>query len=320
MDINRLNKFFWWLYRKPSGSFCDKFDSESKQAINEDVKKVLNKEFYEVITIDGLKAFVEWHPSIPVLIDVVKSREHNVAFKNRYASNDEDFEFTATKTYEEAVELLLKGWPTILPELENQINTNIYNYNISKKSTLHNSVVGYCPNVPNALMNLPNSMFFRELDKVENKTLHIVYCNSVGCTESTKNIIRAGSILLSAIKILELQKISVRLDLCFYSGIERTYRQCICNLIKMKDYDEQLDLLKLSFPLAHPSMLRRIGFASAETIPGPTLDFPNYGRVMTLEEHRKILHLHEDIIILNVDYVNSNSVDRLITLFKEWVG
>lgn len=318
MNINCLNKFFWWLYRKSSSSdsFLNEFDSESKQAINAEVKRVLNREFYEAVTVEGLQAFVEWYPSIPVLIDVVNNRKHNVAFKYKNASREESFEFTNTQTYEEAVRLLLKGWPTILAELQDKISTNVYNYNISKKSTLHNSVVGYCPNVPNALMNLPNSMFFRELDKIENKTLHIVYCNSVSCNESTENIIKAGSILLSAIKILELQKISIRLDLCFFGGIERSGRQCICCMIKMKDYNEQLDLLKLSFPLAHPSMLRRIGFSAAETIPGPTIDFPNYGRVMTLEEHSKILHLHEDIIVLNVDYVNYNSIDNLIKYLK----
>ena len=52
------------------------------------------------------------------------------------------------------------------------------------------------------------------------------------------------------------------------------------------------------------------------------LETPTYGEVWL---ENKLLtpvdpYLHEDIIILNVDYVNSNSVDRLITLFKEWVG
>lgn len=332
LERNRLSKFFWWVYGE-GGSSSDSSTnnpsskdlkrekklkhSKSTDELDKETDKQLNSENVKVVQVNNAVVHVEWFPSIPVLLNTVKLRKNNKCFGT--SSHDTDLStlnFTGTNSYEEAECLCLNGWEHPLKNLEVKVNDEMYKYAVSKKSNLRNTVAGYCPNVPNALMNLPNSMFIREYDRVENKVLHITYCMAVNYKTTTSQLINAGSKLLAAIKILELQHVSISLDLCFYSSINDEETEGIFNLLNVKNYGEQLDLLKLSFPLIHPSMFRRIGFASAETSSGPTTYFSRYGHAPSIYEHKEALNLDDNSIVLNVEYLENQTIENILRILK----
>lgn len=332
LERSKLSKFFWWVYGEGGSSNDSSTNNPSSKdlkreknlkhskatdELDKETDKQLNSENVKVTQIGKTTVHVEWFPSIPVLLNTIKLRKNNDCFGT--SSHDTDpptRSFTGTNSYEESERLCLNGWEYPLKNLEVKVSDEMYKYEVSRKSNLRNTVAGYCPNVPNALMNLPNSMFIREYDRVENKVLHITYCMSVSYKATTSQLINAGSKLLAAIKILELQHVSISLDLCFYSSINHEETEGIFNLLNVKNYGEQLDLLKLSFPLIHPSMFRRIGFASAETSPGPTEYFRGYGHAPSIYEHRLALNLDNNSIVLNVEYLENYSIENVLKILK----
>jgi hypothetical protein len=72
----------------------------------------------------------------------------------------------------------------------------------------------------------------------------------------------------------------VRLDVAIFmsNGDCSNFNKGIFGGFVAKDYKQPLDLLKLSFPVTHPSMFRRIGFRFMETMPNSNSRYTNYGR------------------------------------------
>lgn len=342
MQGNNLSDFFWWVFSvgnsnspntntaagggSSNNGKCQQTvdtpeDPSSDDVIESIVQQAMEGDFIEVSKVGKANCYTEWHPSIPAMLETFRRRKHNKSFEGRNSSHGGNRGFTGTDSYAEAERLCLCGCPELLESLDSALESVMYEYNMSKKSLLQNTVVGYCPNVPNALMNLPNSMFLRELARTESKTLHIVFCNSVSCGESTENMTRAGVQLLAAINILELKNYSIRLDICFDGAHDVEYNDEVgeyaCNLIKIKDFGEPLDLLKLSFPIAHPSMARRIGFAALETMPTIKAYYRAYGRPMSIEEYKECLNLHKDIIVLDVRSLKYNTIQETLKLISD---
>lgn len=322
-----LSRYLWWLFVEGGSSNdsdgssdeTEPKESQSQKEIDKQVEDALKGKFSEEVIRNGYRYLVEWYPSIPAMLEIIKKRPHNDYFKDKNSSHEEGFErteFMGTSSYKEAEELCLYGYEPAVKFLEEKMEDIICQYNLAKKSHLHESVIGYAPNVPKVLMNLPDSMIFRELDKVESRTLHIVFCNTVTAREKTSNMKQAGVRLLAVIKILEMEKINVRLDICFDSAHSTNSREAVFNILRLKDYDEQLDLLKLSFPLVHPSMARRIGFAAIETFPGIKGEYDHYGLTMEIGKHREALELHDNIIVFNVDSLNQYHIEQIIQDLK----
>ena len=64
--------------------------------------------------------------------------------------------------------------------------------------------------------------------------------------------------------------------------------------VKIKDYNETLDLQRLSFPIAHPSMFRRFGFRVTESVEGlKSTNWPyGYGRSIETDQEQMLDYLH----------------------------
>ena len=98
------------------------------------------------------------------------------------------------------------------------------------------------------------------------KVVSLVYAPDANCGTSADTFIKAGIVVLNIVNRLEMNGIRVNLKIAAYdaSGRRDSYAGCY---ITIKDYREQLDLKKIAFPIAHPSMLRRLGFKWIETFP-----------------------------------------------------
>lgn len=218
--------------------------------------------------------------SIQSLLSTIESRPNNEVMKDNHSSEKtSDAEWSGTKSYDEAKSLLRNGYTDILPQIKEsmKISSSLYQnhfVNIPRKRP-ENSVVGFTPNVPNAIQNLPQSMINIKNIPQKRKALEVIYFNIGSYGEETSHFIDAGVALLTAINILEARGLSVKINLSFMAA--RKADEMTCPVLTIKDYGQKLDLQKICFPIAHPSMLRRIGFKYLETCPELTEEDFAYG-------------------------------------------
>ena len=224
----------------------------------------------------------EHFKSIHQLLGVLNSRPNNSVMANEDSSQSGSYDFTGSHSYEEAVQLFREGYKEILPKIMSKMKRMEKDlsseFQFTKKIRPQNSIEGVVPNVPNAILGLPQSMIDMKRFPQKQKTLNIIYEMGANCGTNKELFINAGVVLLTAIKILETRRISVKLTLGFMAG--KANKQGNFPTVDLKDYGQRLDLQKLCFPLAHPSMFRRIGFKWLETNPDITdKDFRfGYGR------------------------------------------
>lgn len=270
----------------------------------------------------------EHFKSINEMMDVLDHRPNSSAMAGCSSSSTEgNKSWYGTSSYEEASRLIRTGYTEIMPMIKEGLSANAKL--ISKQFSMtdvrrpKNLPIGFIPNVPNAILNLPNSMIDIEMHPQKRKTIHIIYVMAGSCGTSAEMWIKAGIALLTAIKIVERRGISVRIDSSFYCGSsgfgEGT--ETIMGSVTVKNYGQPLDLQKLCFPLANPSMFRRVGFKFLETTPIlKNKSFRGgYGRGFEADEDRikKELETDKDYMLSGQWIKNHNySVQEILDYLK----
>lgn len=208
---------------------------------------------------------LEIYPSIASLINACKTRPVNDVFKKEsYLSSEYGTKkFTKTESLAEAYDLLENGWQTPLKDFK-AVKASA---GVSPKRTVKADVIGHAPLVPAAIQGLPNSMLRTRKVMQKVKSVEIVYSSNVSCKIPASRLQEIGKELLACVKRLELSGVRVRLTLLTFSSRSHNKQHAICG-VKLKDYSENLNLQKLTFPLVHASMFRRIGFKWLETCEG----------------------------------------------------
>ena len=264
------------------------------------------------------KIYLEVFSTITSMIYTLDHRNDNEVMIGLRQSYTNGYDFTGSNSYEEAREIYRKGYTKILPEVREKVKSLVVKYNNdnTNKSSINNDVVGYVPNVPNALMNLPFSMIHRKPCPRRTKTLHIIYFmnGSFGVTADVFK--KSGIVLLAAIQIIEKRRIDVMLEVGFFCGYGDT--EVLGGVVKVKDYQEKLNIQKLCFPIAHPSFFRRFGFRFVETFPAleDTYFKDGYGCSMNLDSLQKCFTFKDkNAIILNailIDRELNSDVEKLV--------
>ena len=189
--------------------------------------------------------------------------------------------FTGTTSIEEALELLKSGWEEGANKIEKGLKESM-KVNSTQASTRQRSVydvVGGNCSVPRYLQGVPTSMIRQVKVPVKEKTtdINIDICFSAGTTK--EDMIRNCIEQLQKVVNLENSGIRTNIYVCRLSGdygeIAEMIRICV------KKSTERLNVTKLAFPCAHPSMLRRLAFAFDERCPELPKDWCyGYGSVM----------------------------------------
>lgn len=217
------------------------------------------------------KTIVKEHfKSLELFIDTMQERPLNAVFHGREndlsSQRDEtkrEVKFSGVNNYAEAMEILKKGYKDPLEKMKKAI-LKIGQKENNKRPRLYNDFVGFAPNVPNHLMNLPITMINREKTAPKNKTIHLVYSFCAAAKTSTDDMIKGGVNFIGLVNSLEKQGYRVKIDICFTGVADKAAAAFTVNL---KEYGQQINLLKLAFPLVHPAMLRRLSFKWLETTP-----------------------------------------------------
>lgn len=252
--------------------------------------------------------------SIHKLLKILDKRDNNSIMSSKHSSQEHgDASWYGTKSYSDAIKLFEKGYSDILDDLKTEIKKTekLQCNNISiRKSRPKNAVAGFVPNVPNAIRGLPESMILIDKTPKKIKAIEIIY-NMHGCaSEDTDFFIKSGAVLLSAINLIEKMGVQVKLTAGFFSA--RCDDEITFPTVVVKHYNQPLDLLKLCFPLAHPSMFRRIGFKYLETCPELTdrCWSHGYGHTCDLDILKKEIYPDNDkIFLLDNHWIRENDYD-----------
>ena len=212
-----------------------------------------------------MNIITEEFSNISNLIDALEQRQVNKVFSHdsldsQKIENGKD-PWSGTKTYSDAVHLLAYGYDDILEQIKTSLNVPVRN--IENARIPRNDVVGYLPNVPNALQGLPNSMINIKTVKKSAKVINLIYAPVANASFDPDTFITNGVKILNAINTLELNGIRVNLKIAF--KFSRCGSEHVLATVSVKHESEQLNIKKICFPIAHPAMLRRIGFKWLET-------------------------------------------------------
>lgn len=216
------------------------------------------------------KDLCEHFNSIASLMKALESRKNNEAMQGENCSRTGSEDFTGTKSYKEALNLLENGWTEKLEEVKQKFKTAVSSNAEASKDRVRptTGVVGYAPCVPNAIRGLPNSMIATERVPQKVKAVSLIYGTTVLGSFESDDLMKCGVTIMQIVNSLELQGYRVKLVQELYASEGSIDTATM--LVDLKDYRQPLDLKKLCFPMIHTSMFRRIGLKWIETVPDLT--------------------------------------------------
>lgn len=135
--------------------------------------------------------------SIYSLLNTINNRENNSFMRNEDSSQERgNEEWSGTSSYEEAQSLLIHGYEDPVKNIKSSLAKNkkltSKIYNSIPKPIVQNRVVGFVPNVPNALKGLPESMITLEKLHKKRKTISIIYATGGSCGVESDVLASAG--------------------------------------------------------------------------------------------------------------------------------
>ena len=232
---------------------------------------------------DNLKINFNKFNTINEFISYVKNGKKTKDWEEEYSHNN-NYNFSMTRTLEEAYELCQNGWDEGAKKISDKIN-ECKNVQVSTKKNFQRyiDVVGFQAIVPNYLNGIPKQMMNSRLIVKKDKIINLYKNLTYNANVSTDQMIDEGVKCLELVKILENQGHRVNIFALFSSlGESQKGNQKILNLetVKIKNSSERLNVSKMAFLLAHPSFLRRISFRYSEISEDypAKIFYPGYGK------------------------------------------
>jgi len=254
--------------------------------------KYYEKSGYDVMAYD--------FSSITEFIDYLEThRVRTGIFGTNPSSEQSDYEFTETRSLQEAKDLCRFGYHKDFDKLV-ELKCTLEKYiKMSKlRNKQFNYYVGYAPDVKAYLEGNPLSMLNKESEK--RKHIDIYYNSAILGHVSTEQIFNRGAVTLCLVEILENMGFSVGLNIFTMS---RSGDQIHYAKFNLKGPNERLNIQNLYFPLCHPSFLRRLVFRLREETPDIESHWSDgYGRTCNDYQIREVIDLKDnDIVICQPD-------------------
>lgn len=214
----------------------------------------------------------EHFKNLDALLSALDERPLNRAFVGRYELAS-DFKSasalrdTKTNSFEESLEIMQKGYSEPLKQIKAGIAKFDRN-SIGQKKRVTADIVGFIPIVPRAIIGRPDSMLNIKNQPQKQKMINLVYGFSALGNVSSDDLLKGGILFLSLVNQLEKEGYRIKIDLLRCTTVNT--KDAIAYTVTVKEYSQTLNLLKLCYPLVHPSMLRRTSFRWCETLPNLT--------------------------------------------------
>jgi hypothetical protein len=186
--------------------------------------------------------------------------------KNRRSSDTKsERDWYGSPDLDTAVQMGLDGWHDIRPEvdalfsrMEEQINMAI-----GDVFEMRYDYGGDSVDIDRFLMGDPECML--EYDVVPSgrmgRVVKVLVNGAASCNVSAKEIQQRGALAVALVDVLNKLGVGVEVWLESATEYENKYHS---QLIKLHSSEERLDVNNLMFAMAHPSMLRRVGFSILE--------------------------------------------------------
>jgi hypothetical protein len=210
--------------------------------------------------------YYETFPDIYKFMRSIDSRPNNGKFGTSATKLDDGDGWRGTRTYEDAVSQFENGLPETAERMKKSLGAFKAQSNIvTAKARPRNHYYGYTPNVPAAIIGLPKSMRRVERIPQKTKTIGLLWDCCECCGVSAETLRKSGEAVLQLVYVLEMRGYRVRLDCAPFTG--NSSNRDFLVIINLKQYGQNMDILKLSFPVTSPAMFRRFGFKWAEGVP-----------------------------------------------------
>jgi len=205
--------------------------------------------------------------------------------------------FEGTKTWEEATNLMMNGDK----ERHNTLKAARQEFRVASNAgtcsrrTMVRGVAGFMPNVPAAVMNMPQAMFDVKTTKHSARVLDVMYVPAASYIHAASEIDACGMKVAKAVYHTEAN--GVRVNLWIVIGAKNN--ENIIVAVRVKTADQYGNLLKAAYPLAHPSFLRR-QFLRAEEVDKDLTDRgfrDGHGYVMPLDEIKRNMDDNFDVAL-----------------------
>lgn len=245
----------------------------------------------------------ETFDSMTKLLKAIDERPVNDLWQGQERSSQRiGSRFTGTEDYAEAKSLAINGWGEHLSKIRKGVvsgNLKADKTSITRRRP-QNSVIGFAPNVPNAILGLPESMITIKQQPQKVKAITIIFNTSVIADWEVEEILDSGVAVLQLINNIERRGVKVKLISEFKSS--RNNNEVGIARVVLKDFKDSLDLKKVAFPFANASMQRRIGFAWLETVHGLKVNdwVWSYGQSLgDVHEYRELLGILKEHNLIN---------------------
>lgn len=214
------------------------------------------------ITIKGTTKVHEFD-SIWDFCKYINDKQENFVFKGKrlLSKRQGDTSFRGTNSYKEAYDLMIHGWDVGAKELNEKLKGEFKRRDFGTRYKSKYDVVGGQVSVPRHLQGIPTSMIRQT--RIPKKTKIISICKPITYNAITDkdDMMRWGKNSLLIIK--KLESMGFRVNLFTIEG-SNCDGETIVGKIKIKSSSERLNISKIAFMIAHPSMLRRISIRYTE--------------------------------------------------------
>ena len=183
----------------------------------------------------------------------------------RNANRGEDW--CGVKSYQEAKDLLIKGWDAKVEYLKQQFNEASKQCDEKKVVKQFSDIVGFTPIVPNVLIGLPNCMINRKIEVKKTKIIKFLIDTDVSCGVSSNEIIEHYSKVLARIALLERKGYRCRIEIFQAYTEEDSDKTRAMFSVLVKNESQPFDIKRMAFPMAHTAMFRVFGFAWENSLP-----------------------------------------------------
>lgn len=264
------------------------------------------------------KEIFKRYESLKAFNDYLNAGTLQSAFSDHSHTDGE--QFTGTNSYEDAERKMMQGDSDLQKKIE-EAGVAQTRVNVQKRAQIrrvYSSVVGAVPNVPAYISGAPNSMINQRLVKTKKKVLNIGY-SMTACGDVNKDdIIKASAKIVSAIFNIEASGVRVNLFTLFCA---KKKSHIIGLSLKVKDSSRKIDTLRMAYPLAHSSFLRRQCFRWEEVTENIPAIFGggSYGYVPKSSEQAEFFKRNGMKFdkVLTFGDIKNMSVDDIIKMMTE---
>lgn len=176
-------------------------------------------------------------------------------------TSDTFFKFSDTMDYSQAAEFLRSGYTYGCDQLQKEMTGLAKNY--KNVTTVKNDVFGVVPNIGAYMTGHPKNMINIKTEKkaVKTKVINMIVNTTVPARYTKEEITKLGAATL--LQLIRLERDGFKVNLYVANKIEWKSNQLVC-FTKVKNSSEKLNILKVAYPIVHPSFLRRHMFAVYE--------------------------------------------------------